>query len=191
MSEPGRPLPATPGQTIGPFFHFALPYERGQELVPAASPGAIRLHGTVYDGRGEPVPDALVEIRQADQHGRVPCREGSLRRDGLVFTGWGRAATDPAGRYAFTTAEPGPTGDGEPAFFAVVVFARGLLDRLFTRAYLPSPTVENSPFLASLEPRRRQTLVAVREDDGSLRFDVRLQGDDETVFLAFPSDVQG
>lgn len=186
MSDPGRPLPATPGQTIGPFFGFALPYARGHELVPAASPGAVRLHGTVYDGQGMPVPDALLEIRQADAQGRVPRREGSLRRDGMVFTGWGRAATDPAGRYAFTTVEPGPVGDGEPAFFAVVVFARGLLDRLFTRAYLPSPAVEHDRFLASLEPRRRQSLVAVREDDGSLRFDVRLQGDDETVFLSFP-----
>ncbi|MFP5336712.1 MAG: protocatechuate 3,4-dioxygenase subunit alpha [Actinomycetes bacterium] len=189
MSEPQRPLPPTPGQTVGPFFEFALAYDRGHELIPPTAPGAVRLHGTVYDGRGTPVPDALVEIRQADEQGRVPRAEGSWRRDGLVFTGWGRAATDPVGRFSFTTVEPGPTGDGEPAFFAVVVFARGLLDRLFTRAYLPSPSIEESRFLASLEPRRRQTLVTVREDDGSLRFDLRLQGDDETVFLAFPGAV--
>lgn len=175
----------TPGQTIGPFFHYALPYPGGSELVPPATPGAVRLHGTVYDGAGAPVPDALLEIRQADATGRVPLVEGSLVRDGR-FTGWGRAATDPAGRYAFTTVEPGPVGAGGAAFFAVVVFARGLLNRLFTRAYVPSPATESDPFLRRLTPELRETLIAVREDDGSLRFDVHLQGDGETVFLSFP-----
>jgi protocatechuate 3,4-dioxygenase, alpha subunit len=81
---------ATPGQTIGPFYGYALPYERGHELVPPAHARATRLHGTVYDGHGMPIPDALVEIRQADESGTVPVAEGSLRRDGMVFTGWGR-----------------------------------------------------------------------------------------------------
>ena len=178
-------LPATPGQTIGPFFHDALPYARGHELMPPGAPGAIRLHGSVYDGQGEPVPDALLEIRQADATGRAPRVEGSLRRDGSVFTGWGRVATDPGGRYSFTTVEPGPVGDGA-AFFAVTVFARGLLDRLFTRAYLPGPAGEADAWLAGLDPARRRTLLTEREDDGSLRFDVHLQGEQETVFLSFP-----
>lgn len=177
-------LPPTPGQTVGPFFGYALPYDGGSELVPPASLGAIRLHGTVYDGAGAPVPDALLEIRQADDQGSVPLAEGSLRRGRTGFTGWGRAATDGAGRYSFTTREPGPTGEGAAPFFSVVVFARGLLDRLFTRAYLPGTATD--PVLATVEPTRRATLLAVREEDGSLRFDVHLQGDRETVFLHFP-----
>lgn len=179
-------LTATPGQTIGPFFHYALPYERGHQLVPPTAMGAVRLHGTVYDGNGQPVPDALLEIRQADSAGRVPDVEGSLRRDGNFFTGWGRCATDPVGRYSFTTVEPGPVGDGAAPFFAVTVFARGLLNRLFTRAYLPGPSAAADAWLAELDPGRRETLLAERQNDGSLRFDVRIQGEGETVFLTFP-----
>jgi len=178
-------LIATPGQTVGPFFHDALPYARGNELVPRATVGAVRLHGTVYDGAGAPVPDALLEIRQADADGNVPSVEGSLARDGR-FTGWGRVDTDSVGRYWFTTVEPGPTTAGAPAFFSVVVFARGLLNRLFTRAYVPGADPATDPLLARLAPDERETLVAVRESDGSLRFDVHLQGDHETVFLSFP-----
>lgn len=174
MSE----LLTTPGQTVGPFFHDALPYDGGSMLVPAGSPGAIRLHGTVYDGLGDPVPDALLELRQADQGGRVPQVEGSLRRDGR-FTGWGRAATDASGRYAFTTVLPG----GSARFFGMTLFARGLLDRLFTRAYLPG---ESDAFLSSLPADERATLQVVAEGDGSYRFDVHLQGDQETVFLRYP-----
>jgi hypothetical protein len=130
MSEATRALAATPGQTIGPFFHYALPYERDHELVPPASPGAIRLLGTVYDGEGTPVPDAMLEIRQADPSGTIPELEGSLQRDGTVFTGWGRADTNSAGRYSFTTVEPGPVPPSGAAFFSVAVFAAwGLFPR--------------------------------------------------------------
>lgn len=179
-------LMPTPGQTIGPFFHDALPFDRGHELVPPTSPGAVRLHGTVHDGEGRPVPDALLEIRQADATGRVPHTEGSFRRDGTVFTGWGRSATDPAGRYTFTTVEPGASADGAAPFFAVTIFARGLLNRLFTRAYLPDPRTQVDPFLGGLNSERRATMLTQREEDGSLRFDVHLQGDRETAFLTFP-----
>lgn len=186
--EPQEPLVPTAGQTVGPFYGFALPYERDHQLVSPGAPDAVRLHGAVLDGAGLPVPDALVEIRQADPSGHVPTVEGSIRRDGTVFTGWGRCAVDPAGRYSFTTLEPGTTADGAAPFFAVTVFARGLLNRLFTRIYLPGDDqrLASDRLLSSLVPERRQTLVAAREGDGSLHFDIRLQGEDETVFLAFP-----
>ena len=196
MNDPTRePIPPTPAQTVGPFFGYALPYARGNELVEPGTPGAVRLHGTVYDGAGAPVPDALVEIWQADPAGAVVARSGSLLRDG-TFTGWGRAETDREGGYWFRTLEPGATEPGRAPFFAVTVFARGLQDRLFTRAYLPDEhdsaragLLDTEPLLASLEPERRATLVTSREPDGSLRFDIRLQGgpqgEEETVFLTY------
>jgi protocatechuate 3,4-dioxygenase, alpha subunit len=180
-------LPATPGQTIGPFYGFALPYDGGNELVPPGSSHAVQLHGTVRDGNGDPVPDAMLEIWQADSEGRVPQRPGSLRRDGYTFTGWGRAATDNTGHYSFTTVEPGATEHAGAPFIAMTVFARGLLNRLFTRIYLPGdPTaLAADSLLASLPTGRRGTLVASRVGS-SLVFDVVLQGEHETVFLAYP-----
>jgi protocatechuate 3,4-dioxygenase, alpha subunit len=174
-------LTPTPGQTIGPFYGYALPYDGDNELVPPGRQDAIRLHGRVLDGAGMPVPDALIEIWQADPEGKVVQREGSLRRDGWTFTGWGRCATDDIGHYGFSTLTPGAE-QGRPAHFAITVFARGLLDRLFTRAYLPGPALDADPFLAGLPAERRATLVAVAEPEG-FRFDIHLQGEGETVFL--------
>jgi protocatechuate 3,4-dioxygenase alpha subunit len=176
----------TPGQTVGPFFGYALPYDGGDRLVPVGHPGAIRLHGIVYDGAGVAIPDALIEIWQADDMGGIVAEPGSLRRDGYTFTGWGRAATDNTGQYSFTTLLPAPTGAGRAAFFAMTVFARGLLDRLFTRVYVPadSAVLAADPLLAALEPDRRATLIAARDDHG-LRFDIHLQGEGETVFLSY------
>ena len=173
-------LVPTPGQTVGPFFGYALPWPGGEDLVPSSHPGAIRLHGTVYDGAGEPVPDALVEIWQADEHGTVPHVEGSLVRDGHTFTGFGRAAVDEKGHYSFTTVAPGAV-DGRTPFIAMTVFARGLLNRLFTRVYLTGDEVSDA-FLDSLPDDRRSTLVARAHDDGFV-FDIHLQGEHETVFL--------
>jgi len=179
-------LPPTPGQTVGPFYGFALPYDAGHELVPPAHPGAVRLHGRVLDGHGDPVPDALLEIWQADPQGNVPQQAGSLRRDGFTFTGWGRSSTDQTGTYSFTTVRPGPTEEGAAPFIAMTVFARGLLNRLFTRVYLPDhPALASDRLLSSLPAERRETLVATPVADGLL-FDVRLQGEDETVFLSYP-----
>jgi protocatechuate 3,4-dioxygenase, alpha subunit len=173
----------TPGQTVGPFFGQALPYAGGDQLVPPGTAGAIRLHGVVHDGAGAPIPDAMIEIWQADASGSVPRETGPLHRDGWTFTGWGRAETDRTGRYTFSTVLPGPTEEGKAPFIAVVVFARGLLDRLFTRIYLPDhPANATDPLLSSLSESDRATLVATA-DGGGLRFDIRLQGDGETVFL--------
>jgi len=181
-------MTATPGQTIGPFYGYALPFEHGSELVPAGSPGAIQFHGVVTDGAGHPVPDALLEIWQADADGAIPSAAGSLHRDGWTFTGWGRAATDDEGHYSFSTVLPGSTNPGAAQFILVAVFARGLLNRLFTRAYLPGDRLANDPLLNSLDPQRRQTLIAAHDASG-LRFDINLQAGphgDETVFLSYP-----
>jgi protocatechuate 3,4-dioxygenase, alpha subunit len=175
---------AAPGQTVGPFFHLGLPYDKGDELVPPGRAGAIRLHGTVYDGDGVPVPDALIEIWQAAPDGRILQEPGSLRRDGWTFTGFGRAAVDADGHYSFSTLVPGATEPGKPPFFAVAVFARGLLDRLFTRAYLPDPESTDT-LLAAVADDRRHTLLATRDETGFV-FDIHLQGPRETVFLSFP-----
>jgi protocatechuate 3,4-dioxygenase alpha subunit len=181
-------LVPTPGQTIGPFFHFALPYAGGESLVPTSHPAAIRLHGRVLDGHGDPIPDAMLEIWQADENGAISREPGSLSRDPHVFTGWGRVGTDAAGHYWFSTVNPGATTEGSAPFISVCVLARGLLNRLFTRVYLPEDTaaLAADPLLTSLDDEGRATLVGVRERDGGLRFDIRLQGDGETVFLRFP-----
>jgi protocatechuate 3,4-dioxygenase alpha subunit len=183
----------TPGQTVGPFFGIGLPFSRDSELVCDTFPGAIELHGRIFDGTGAAVPDAVVEIWQPDGAGRIPRVSGSLRRDGRTFTGWGRSATDGEGHYSFTTVTPGSTSAGQPPFFAVTVFARGLLHRLFTRAYLPGPETgpEIDAVLSAVEPARRATLVCVAESGSGrmrYRFDIHLQGPKETVFLAYEDD---
>lgn len=178
-------LVPTPAQTIGPFFGYALPFAGCDQLVPPGSPGAISLHGNVFDGAGLPVPDALIEVWQSDAGGLVPTASGTLHRDGTSFTGFGRAESDLEGHYSLTTVVPG----GHAPFFAITVFARGLLNRLFTRAYVPCEEIATDRFLASLPEERRRTLITTRDDAG-LRFDIRLQagsdGAEETVFLTYP-----
>ena len=175
-------LEPTAGQTVGPFFAYGTEYDRMHEVAFPHSPGSIVLSGTVYDGAGAPIPDAMVEIWGADADGTVSRSRGAFRRDDHTFTGFGRSFTTDDGHYEFWTREPGPSGPGAP-FFAAIVYARGLPDKLHTRIYLPG--AEGDPFLASLSSDERATLVATREADGSLRHDIRLQGDQETVFLAY------
>jgi protocatechuate 3,4-dioxygenase, alpha subunit len=181
-----EPLVPTPGQTVGPFFGFALPYPGDADLVPRGHPGAVRLFGRVLDGAGQPVPDALLELWQAGPDGAAVREPGSLRRNGWTFTGWGRAATDNGGGYSFTTLRPGAP-QGSAPFLALTVFARGLLDRLLTRVYLPDDEalLRADPLLSALPPQRRSTLVA-RAEPAGWRFDVVLQGPGETVFLTYP-----
>jgi protocatechuate 3,4-dioxygenase alpha subunit len=177
-------LGQTPSQTIGPFFAFALPYEGGPELVPGHHPLAIRLHGTVSDGAGQPIPDAIVEIWQADERGIMPTELGSLARDRYTFTGFGRDATTLAGNYNFTTVKPGPV-DGRAPYALVTIFARGLTHHLTTRAYFADELDLNGAdsLLSGLDADRRATLIAVADVAGSYRFDIRLQGENETVFF--------
>lgn len=187
-TTPAPDLTPTPGQTVGPFYGYALPYEHDNELVPPGSARAVQLTGAVYDGAGVPVPDAILEIWQPDENGQVPQETGSLRRNGFTFTGFGRAAVDPEGEFSFSTVNPGPTEAGKAPFISVVIFARGLLNRLFTRIYLPEDTeaLAADPLLSSLDEADRRRLIATRGADGSLHFDIRLQGEEETPFLRFP-----
>jgi protocatechuate 3,4-dioxygenase alpha subunit len=171
-------LEPTAGQTVGPFFAYGTEYPKMHEVVFPHSAGAIVLGGTVYDGAGAPIPDAMVEIWGADADGTVSRARGAFRRDDHTFTGFGRSFTTDEGHYEFWTREPG----GTAPFFAAIVYARGLPDKLHTRIYLPGG---DDAFLASLAPEERATLIAARRADGSLRHDIRLQGENETVFLAF------
>jgi protocatechuate 3,4-dioxygenase alpha subunit len=187
MSNQTTGLVPTPAQTVGPFYGYALPFEKDNELLAPGSPGSIRLQGTVYDGAGETVPDAILEIWQPDSEGNVIRKTGSLVRDGYTFTGWGRGSVGYTGVFTFTTVNPGPTKPGAAPFISVAIFARGLTNRLFTRIYLPEKgeALASDPLLSSLEPERRRTLIARRDADGGLTFDIRLQGEGETVFLDF------
>jgi protocatechuate 3,4-dioxygenase alpha subunit len=181
---------------VGPFFGLGLPYPGDSDLVSLvgqAAADAVRLHGRVYDGAGMGVPDALVELWQHDGAGRIPRAAGSLRRGGPAgFTGFGRAATDADGRYGFTTVTPGVAARrGNAPFFAITVFARGLLNRLFTRAYLPDGDLDADPLLDGVDAGRRSTLLCAAESASGrpgYRFDIYLQGPSETVFLTYRDD---
>jgi protocatechuate 3,4-dioxygenase, alpha subunit len=183
-------LPETPSQTIGPFFAVGLPWPDGPDVVAEGTPGAIWIGGRVTDGAGDPVPDALVETWQADPAGRFAHPDDPRGSATAGFRGFGRCATDPQGRWAVRTLKPGPlpTPDGavEAPHLNVSVFARGLLKRLVTRIYFPDEPDANAadPLLASIaDPQVRARLVATPDGD-RLRFDIRLQGDQETPFLA-------
>jgi protocatechuate 3,4-dioxygenase alpha subunit len=180
----------TPSQTVGPFFHIGLADEGRTELVPRDHPDALRLVGTVFDGEGAPVADALIELWQANRAGRYDHPEDAREEIPLQpgFSGFGRCGTDDSGGYAFVTVKPGPVphpgGEMQAPHIGISVFARGLLKRVVTRIYFPDEREANDadPVLSSVAPERRAALVA-REDDGALRFDVHLQSDRETPFL--------
>jgi protocatechuate 3,4-dioxygenase, alpha subunit len=157
----------TPSQTVGPYFSLGLLEPPANELVQ----DGIRITGRILDGAGEPVPDALVEIWQADEDGRY-----------RPEFGWGRSGCDAEGRYSFVTRKPGAV-NGQAPHLTVLVFARGLLKPVLTRMYFPDEQAANGndPVLAALDDG--SSLVARATDDG-LEFDIRLQGDAETVFFA-------
>jgi protocatechuate 3,4-dioxygenase, alpha subunit len=190
MTEPAA-LPA-PSQTSGPFLSLGLlGGHLGSSLVPEDDPRAIRIRGRLLDGHGDPVPDGLVEIWQANSAGRYAHPEDA--RDDIPleegFLGFGRSGTVEDGWFEFVTVKPGrvpaPDGGLQAPHLVVTVFARGLLKHLVTRLYFPDEVEANAedPVLLGLEPEERETLVA-RSADGGLRFDVVLQGDDQTTFFA-------
>jgi protocatechuate 3,4-dioxygenase alpha subunit len=160
---------ATPSQTVGPYFAIGLSRQPSNVI---AAGGPVRIEGQVVDGLGEPVPDAMVEVWQADE-------TGAYRED----LGWGRCGTDAGGGYAFTTVKPGPV-EGQAPHLVLLVFARGLLKPCLTRMYFPDePANTDDPLLSALGAQEQATLVAVADGEG-LRFDIRLQGDAQTTFFA-------
>ncbi|WP_430383290.1 protocatechuate 3,4-dioxygenase subunit alpha [Streptomyces sp. P10-4] len=193
-ADPDQVLP-TPSHTVGPFYGYALPFPGGEEVAPLGHPDTITVHGRVLDGAGDPLPDALIELWGPRPDGTVPRVDGSLRRDpatgghlgrnGVEFTGWGRSQTDAGGHWYARTLRPGARGRNAP-YLGVCVFARGLLVHLFTRIYLPGDdaALAADPLLVRVGDRR-DTLIAGAEPDGTYRFDIRLQGEGETVFLEF------
>lgn len=183
---PAKTHEPTPGQTVGPFFAYGTTFPKKHEVAFPHSPGAIVLSGTVYDGAGNPIPDSMVEIFAADSDGTVPRARGTFKRDDHTFTGFGRAFTSDEGHYEFWTRNPGSV-DGEAPFFSAIVYARGLPDKLHTRIYLPEndDALAADPLLSSLTAAERATLVATRTPEGYLNHDIYLQGEKETVFLAY------
>ena len=196
----------TPWQTVGPFFHYGLPWKGGADLTGHSELGArpdlfapehyllrmplprgpveglgIEIFGRVLDGDGKPVPDALVEIWQADA-------AGNYFAPGAAFIGFGRAATGDDGGYRFRTIlpgrVPGPGNSLQAPHIAVGVMARGLLKRLVTRIYFPdSEGLDSDPVLELVPAERRATLIATNQEAGGYCFDIVLQGAGETVFF--------
>lgn len=188
-------FPLTSSQTVGPFFSPALLREDARRNVlaqPETVGEHIRIEGRVLDGDGLPVPDALVEIWQANAHGRYnhPSDTGAARLD-PSFLGFGRSGTADDGGYWFETVKPGPVSFDEKSWQAphicVTIFARGLLNHLVTRLYFADdPANVLDPVLHCVPADRQATLLAKREQSGATviyHFDIILQGTNETAFF--------
>ena len=187
-------LPATTWQTVGPFFSIGLSRLSQADLaVPHVQGNHIKVQGRMFDGDLRPIPDALIEIWQANAHGKYahpddkqdkPLEQG--------FSGYGRIPTDDEGRFQFSTikpgAVPGPTGRLQAPHLVVGLIMRGLLKRLCTRIYFPDESSNNDDtILQSIPPPRRETLLlrASAEQSGLFNWDIHTQGQDETVFFEF------
>lgn len=184
----------TPSQTVGPFYAIGLTRQRMNVMAVDATQGErIRIEGKVFDGDGVAIPDVMVEIWQANSHGRYNHPDDKQEKPlDPTFTGWGRSGTDETYFYSFETIKPGPVpGSGDSAqapHVNVVVFARGMLVHAYTRIYFDDEKLNDSdPVLRSVKNKaRRSTLIAQHgERDGKTvyRFDIRLQGEGETVFF--------
>jgi protocatechuate 3,4-dioxygenase alpha subunit len=189
----------TPSQTVGPYFAFGLtPGTKynfstlaGSDLVTEDTVGeAIEIAGRVTDGEGAAIPDAMIELWQADGAGRLPGRDKGTN---TTFKGFGRSETVNDGVFSFRTVKPGPLAgpDGrmQAPHINVGVFSRGVVRRMFTRIYFEDEAANGTDLvLALVPPERRATLIARRDGTGAdgvprYRFDVRVQGENETVFF--------
>jgi len=194
-----RPGGITPSQTVGPFFHYGLTPGEAYANVPVsadptvAAPGTpgehVVLTGRVLDGEGQPVPDAMLEVWQADAQGRY-AHDGDRRpRASNTFTGFGRSDTNADGVFSFTTVKPGPVpGPGgalQAPHVLVAVYGRGMLTHLYTRFYFDDEAEANAadPVLNLVPEDRRNTLV-MKRSGSTYALDIRLQGGAETVFFA-------
>ena len=192
------PLTQTPSQTVGPFFAYGLvPAQYGYALTslftpvlaqPHAEGEHIRITGQVLDGAGQPVADALLEISQPDARGRPITSQADVQ--GRSFSGFGRCGTGTEAQhhFVFDTVKPASVGAGQAPFINVCVSMRGLLVHVFTRIYFDDEAAANSQdaVLASVPSERRRTLLATREETGAgpvFRFDIHMQGEQETVFF--------
>lgn len=184
----------TPSQTVGPFFSIGMARDDWSDLVKSETAGQrIVIEGRVLDGDGAPVPDAVVEIWQANAAGRYQHPEDTQEKPlDPAFLGFGRCGTDSAGRFRLRTIKPGSvSGRDAPAqapHINVSVFARGILRRLATRIYFPDEPLNASDSVlnAIADASRRSTLIARSARAGAepgYQFDVVLQGPGETVFL--------
>lgn len=189
---PVEPLKETPSQTAGPYVHIGaypsaagLPVRTQTKPNVVFGPGAkgprIRIEGMVRDGAGTPVTDAMVELWQADADGKFAGKDAA---------GFGRSITDfSTGEYWFETVKPGPAKPGEAPFVTLLIFARGINIHLRTRMYFEdeAPANANDPTLKAVgDPRLQATLLArksTRDGQTIHRFDIVLQGENETVFF--------
>jgi protocatechuate 3,4-dioxygenase, alpha subunit len=183
---------ATTSQTVGPFFSIGLCTAIKKDLVGTGTSGErVTITGQVFDGDGKPVPDAILEIWQANAFGKYAHPEDQQDKPvEASFSGYGRIPSDDEGKFRFTTIKPGqvPDLDGklQAPHIVVSVFARGLLRRLVTRIYFPDEPANAADFALNLvEPSRRETLIAkkVAGVNGALKWDVILQGSGETAFF--------
>jgi protocatechuate 3,4-dioxygenase, alpha subunit len=183
---------STPWQTVGPYYRLGLEPLYRTEIAPAGALGErIEITGQVFDGRGVPVGDAVLEIWQADAAGIYAHREDPRRGDhDPAFQGWGRVPGDAQGRFAFSTVKPGrvagPSGALQAPHLVVLVFMRGLLRAASARVYFSdeASTVDD-PILALVPAERRATLVARQLAPGRYQWDVHMQGEQETVFFSY------
>lgn len=182
-------LIGTPSQTVGPFVHLGFDPMTVVDAATGAAGLPVAVSGRVLDGAGQPIPDAVLEIWQANAAGRYDHPED--RRNVPLdpgFRGFLRVPTDAQGRYAFRTVKPGsapgPGGVAQAPHLLVCLFMRGLLRHLYTRIYFADEAANaTDPVLAMIDPARRGTLVAAVAGDGAYGWDIVVQGEGETVFL--------